>query len=896
MIISYFHHAGDNTPAHLEVTWEELAQSLAEVRLTDCTLDNCKRSECPHKNGPSWSTAHYVEGKRRAVTNVIDVHALIIDLDHVPPGDLPVLLDKIAPYKCVVTSSHSDRLLDRCLRVVIALSRPVPAKDWYRFWAAAIELLGLPADKQVKDPSRLYYLPSRSLDAGHPSEDGSGYTYASNDGVELDVDSILVKAPVADIEIVDENYVMPTFTGAPSLESLSKAAQTLAGAWPDSGRNTAQLALAGALARAGWPAELIADFMEAVCEAAHPGNGDRGKRLKAARSSIAKIQNGEFVAGWPTLEEYVDPETVKQVMSQLGMGGPRFDQNFVDAMRQCIHDTNVEGLGTLVTVKRDEIENTLKAARKRLSRSSDPKKLMDATYIGRALAGKPFSEHADENQDQAFIEGLQAVIRHSPRGASTIVLAEYLTKSRPDIPVDTLCQMVDQARSANVAEIKAELPPDEFALETSGPRMGKPLPASQHNFDIALRRLGISFHFDAFARKEIMEREVGESLYREAVEDSHIDKVMFEFEQNFDFFPPKDKFYAYCGYRARQSSFHPVLDYLDGLEPWDGVSRSDTWLIDCGGAEDTPYTRAVSRLVLVAAVRRVRQPGCKFDEMLILESAQGSGKSTAIQALCPNPEWFADNFHLDGDTKKMIEQTSGKWIVEAGELKGMSSKDQNALKAYLSSTTDEARMAYARKAQRLPRQFIIIGSTNDTQYLKDHTGDRRYWPVRVGKFNVEKLNTIRDQLWAEAAYLDAENPDATYIRLDPSLYAAAAIEQSNRKVDNPVKVRLDDFLGDKVGKIKTSDVWKLLTEDPVPSNQITSQASNAMQELGWQKIRPQEKGKRTYYYVKGTEEEQEQLLIVTGSMTFGLSIKPVTVDEHGEPVIAPVIGKPVATN
>lgn len=892
MIITFFHNSTDNIPAQSEISWDELAKGLSDVRQAQCTLASCKRSECPHKDGPAWSTARYQPDSRRAVSNVIDVQALIIDLDHVSPEELPELLEKVDSYKRIVTSSHSDRELDRCLRIVIALTRPVDAKDWYRFWGEAIKQLGLPADKQVKDPSRLYYLPSRPSDACEVSWDGNGFAFESSDGECLDVDAILAAAPEY-ASVMEADFELPEFTGAPSQDALVTAVQILAGGWPEKGRNTCQLALCGALARAGWPVELIADFVEAVSETAHPGNGDRPKRLKAARASVAKIQNGEFIAGWPTVEEYVDPQLVKDAMEALGMGGPKFDQSFVNEMKKHVnaysHDVSL-GLGK-VTVSRDDVQCTLEAARKRLARTTNPKKIKESKLIGRALDGKPFTEHPDEDADQAFAGALKAIVRHAPRGSSNIVLAEYLAASRPDIPVDTLCDMIEQARALNSNDDKAELPPDEFVLEITGPRVGKPLASSQHNFEIGFRRLGISFHYDEFSRKKIVERKMEDALYREVVEDSHVNEIMFEFEQKFDFFPPKDKFYAYCDYRARQSSFHPVRDYLDGLEAWDGVSRSETWLIDCGAAEDTPYVRAVSRLVLVAAVRRVRQPGCKFDEMLILESPQGSYKSTAIKALCPNQEWFADNFHLDGDTKKMIEQTAGKWIVEAGELKGMSNRDANALKAYLSSTADEARMSYARETQRLPRQFIIIGTTNDTQYLKDHTGDRRYWPVRVGVFNVEKLLAMRDQLWAEASYLEAENPDASFIRLDPSLYGAAAVEQSNRKMDNPVKVRLEEFLGDKTGRIKTSDTWKLLTDDPVVSTQLTNQASNAMQELGWKKTRLQMQGTRASYYLKGTPEEQQKLLIVTGNMSFGLTVKSVDADANGDPIIDPVLSK-----
>jgi hypothetical protein len=879
MIISYFHHAGDNTPAHSDVPWDVLANSLRDIRSAPCTLANCKRSECPHKNGPAWSCARYRDGAKRGLSGVVDVHALIVDLDHVPADDLDTVLGNLAVFKCIIHASHSDSPTDRCLRLIFDLSRPVLAGEWYRFWEQAVQELGLPADKQVKDPSRLYYLPSRPSDACETAFDGTGFAWAEIEGGVLDVDAILGRAPEAPAYEINNDFEIPEFTGAPSQAKLEDAINALAKSWPKTGRNTCQLALCGALARAGWPVELITDFVEAVCELAHPGNGDRVKRAKAARASVAKVQSGELVAGWPTVEEFVDPDAVREAMDALGMGGPKHDQSFVDSFK-----VFAQPAANAVTVSRDEIQSTLEAARKRLRRSSNPKNITDGKLIGRALDGKPFTEHSDDDPEQAFEAAVRAITRNAPRGASTIILAEYLARSRPDKTVDELCEIIEKARDHNVQEHQAALPPDEFVLEYNGPKMGKPVSGAQHNFDIALRRLGVEFYYDAFARRKIMERTLDSILYREVVEDSVVDDLMFEIETKFDFFPPKDKFYAYCGVASRRNSFHPVQDYLDGLPAWDGESRSETWLIKYGGAPDTAYVRAVSRLVLVAAVRRVRQPGCKFDEMVILESPQGAGKSTAIKTLCPNQDWFADNFHLNGDTKKMIEQTQGKWIVEAGELKGMSAHDQNALKAYLSSTCDEARMAYAREAQRLPRQFIIIGTTNDTQYLKDHTGDRRYWPIKVGVFDVEGLALVRDQLWAEANYLELSNPDANYIRLDPSLYGDAALEQSHRKVDNAIKITLEDKLGSLTGRIKVTDTWKIVSEDNVPTHPIVMQVAGAMHELGWSKERIRIDGQRVYYYMRGTEDERAKHLIVTGNLSFGITIKSVDTDSHGNPV------------
>lgn len=198
-----------------------------------------------------------------------------------------------------------------------------------------------------------------------------------------------------------------------------------------------------------------------------------------------------------------------------------------------------------------------------------------------------------------------------------------------------------------------------------------------------------------------------------------------------------------------------VREYLDGLV-WDKKPRLEKWLIDYAGAADTPRLRAISRAVLIGAVRRVRTPGCKVDEMLILEGPQGSGKSAALRVMAIEDDWFTDDFPVDKDSAKLVETTAGKWIVELSELNGMSAGDVAALKAQLSTQHDTAkRRPYAQAGESIPRQFVIVGTTAATEYLRDPTGNRRFWPIRVERFDLDRLRVDRDQIWAEAAVAEA---------------------------------------------------------------------------------------------------------------------------------------------
>ena len=245
------------------------------------------------------------------------------------------------------------------------------------------------------------------------------------------------------------------------------------------------------------------------------------------------------------------------------------------------------------------------------------------------------------------------------------------------------------------------------------------------------------------------------------------------------------------------ASYHPVKEYLDSLV-WDETSRIDTIMIDYLGASDSPYTRAVTRKALVAAVARIYRPGIKYDTVLTLIGEQGQGKSYILKRL--GRDWFSDSL-TTVQGKEAYEQLQGSWIMELAELSATKKAEADAIKHFITKQVDIFRAPYDKHTSEYPRQCVFFGTTNDREFLKDKTGNRRFWPVPVGVLSPAR-NLFKDftdeevdQVWAEAVALFKAGEE---LHLDREMEAVANEIRDQHTEEDPYVGIISEYLETKL--------------------------------------------------------------------------------------------------
>ena len=306
---------------------------------------------------------------------------------------------------------------------------------------------------------------------------------------------------------------------------------------------------------------------------------------------------------------------------------------------------------------------------------------------------------------------------------------------------------------------------------------------------------------------------------------------------------------------ADENAFHPVRDYLGGLE-WDGRARLDRWLEDHAAVvptspEHAGLVRSVGRKWLISAVARAMQPGCKVDTVLIFEGRQGIGKSTALKTLA-SPAFYCDSA-IDFASREACQTIVGTWIYELPELDALLRREPSTGKAFLSRTFDRFRVPYGRVPENVLRSVVFCGTVNDTGYLRDATGNRRFWIIRCdGPIDIPGLEVARDQLWAEARHrYEAGEP----WHLSAQEEALMQVEHEGRLESDPLEEAVETWTHTRAGQEEGAafTMNELLDaglglKGSAKSANLTRRVGSILARLGFER-RKRSAVPRTYFYV-----------------------------------------------
>lgn len=368
-------------------------------------------------------------------------------------------------------------------------------------------------------------------------------------------------------------------------------------------------------------------------------------------------------------------------------------------------------------------------------------------------------------------------------------------------------------------------------LELQCSEKGKVL-ASQQNVRAFLKHYGVTLHFNQFSRKiDLFGVPQHQELSDYAFEDifTALDAVGVAIGES--------KLRIILASIAREHAHNPLLDHINGLK-WDGVARLDCLLVKAFGADDTPYVRAVTAAWFIGAVKRLRNPGCKHDYTLMLRGAEGLLKSTFFRDIAYGL-FFTDCLTIGADPKKVIEQTGGKWIVEFAEATGLSRKETEDVKQFLTRQVDEERAAWGHATLSVPRQFVFGATTNKDDPLRGSDGNRRWWLVECRtKYDSSVLLDanlgLLNLIWAEAAAREAKGernwlPDAIEQQAREVQKAATGVSEMQEELEALLADAPDDCF------VSTSDLYRAVNlEDVSRRTEAHRQAvKGAMKRLGF---------------------------------------------------------------
>lgn len=453
----------------------------------------------------------------------------------------------------------------------------------------------------------------------------------------------------------------------------------------------------------------------------------------------------------------------------------------------------------------------------------------------------------------------------------TVMRMSALSREKWDRP-DYLLRTIERAlndRAARNKEEREKTGPEGWTHKLVRNKSGAPVANDTYNVTLALREapeLRGLFVYDCVKSGWELTRTPPWGVCRKR-DDSCADEpviidLLHYLQENYGIRAERSRLHECVLAVALETWRNPITEHVRGLPQWDGVERLETWLIRYLGAEDNEYHRFVGREFLLGAVARALQPGCKMDFVLILQGKQGIGKSMTVRTLF-SPFYLSGT--IDPDNRDSILNMEKAWCVELGELVTLNRKEAEDLKEFITRQEDAFRLPYARNSIKVPRHTVFVGTTNEREYLKDPTGNRRFWPVECKKIDIEALKEDRDQLLAEArAIYERRMRDRGdwYVFPSGEIVEAVSKMQEDREVGHPWTEPIEHYLYEEAtgefpvpgaipGAVTVEEVLKHALDKNIGMCSMADQRSvgQILRKLGWQKMRYRVRERKRYFWV-----------------------------------------------
>lgn len=731
----------DSTPVEHDLEWGELVDLLTDHEVAPCTTTSCVGKKCPHKNGIAWSPVIMRDGHRLG-KNVEQINAAFFDVD--TGEQLAHALTVLDGLSYVLHSTHSyDPAVNQKFRVVVQLSRPLRPEEWHPLWDQFVAMTGLECDKASRDPSRLLFCPVTRADVP-PLE-------CEGEGTPLDVDLLLSGVTIG------ARAATPKRT-PPAIDLQVSSAVDME-------------ELRGRLSRATNPLVrkmLAGDDLDALGEVTGTGHDDTMQKLAGAlvfnvphAPDEAFIHLAHIALATPC-DGHDDPyeHHLSEFRDMLERARARYLEQNADTLRV---DAAIRRYREKKLVARTAGARTAGARPNAVCNNLGTETLHASPELGPRAAGPsspPMGSVSSGNRvgpvetpgsaagghNEARTQGgIARALGTSLAGPLTALLAERASRDEAaeaesgedEDPDEWLSRLVSKPNKQGV-EIATSCPANADLILSESPEW-----RGQIRFNEVTKNVELGADAPVQCAPASLSVEVSNWLARNQdlqIKASELRPIMAAV--------------------ARRNSYDPLRDYLvEAAMLWDGKPRAATWLIDYCGAATTDedgndlreYVEMMGLKWLLLAGARALDPGCKADNVLILEGAQDLKKSSALEALCG--EYFTRSPIVIGQ-KDGYAVISKQWVVEIQEMNSFLKADDAAAKAFFTTSRDDYRPPYAERPESFPRRCAFAGTINPdgAGYLRDPTGNRRYWPVRIGsstQIDVERLAEDRDQIWAE---------------------------------------------------------------------------------------------------------------------------------------------------